>query len=101
MLQKLKQVLSKLDRPLTFLKTKQNVVIIQLFPKKNVLSVSYKGEVRTAQFNDTSLRRMMKGGKHFEDDTFNVFGAVVHLIADIIKQPLNVPNTQEKEDTAS
>jgi hypothetical protein len=71
--------------PINIFTTRQNVMIIQLYPKKEVLSVSYKGKVRTGKFNDDSIRRMLKGGKHFEKDTFSVFGAVVRLIDQIIK----------------
>lgn len=93
MLRKLaKKLFSK--APLTFFKTKQNVLIIQMYPKQQVMSVSYKGQVKTAQFHDDSIKQMLKGGKHFEEDTFNVFGAAVRLIAQIINY--KEPNAKEE-----
>jgi len=61
-------------------------MIIQLHPKKGAISVSYKGKVKTGKFTDNTIRRMLKGGKHFEKDTFSVFGATVRLIEQIINE---------------
>ncbi len=70
--------------PINIFTTRENVMIIQLYPKKGVLSVSYKGKVKTGKFSDNTIRRMLKGGNHFQKDTFSVFGAVVQLIEQII-----------------
>jgi hypothetical protein len=90
MLSKLTTALSALkaklpQSPARIFTTRENVMIIQLFPKKQAISVSYKGQVRKGRFDDDTIKRMLKGGKHFEKDTFSVFGAVVRLIEPIIK----------------
>jgi hypothetical protein len=88
MLSKITQALSalkaKFQNPIHIFSTKENVVIIQIYPDKQALSLSYKGQVKTAKFADNSIKRMLKGGKDFEKETFNVFGAVVRLIAQTI-----------------
>ena len=87
-----KKLFSK--NPLVFFKTRKNVLIIQMYPKEQVMSVSYKGQVKTAQFHDDSIKQMLKGGKHFEDDTFNVFGAAVRLVAQMINYKENGENKE-------
>lgn len=69
----------------TALLTKENVAIIQLHPKKRVVTVSYKGQVKTGHFENNSIRNMLHGGKDFEQHTMDVLGAVAKLLEQLIK----------------
>lgn len=83
--QKLSSLRSKyLDSPLNILSTRENVMIIQIHPKRRVISVSYKKNIKTAQFDDNAIHNMLHGGLEFEQNTFTVLGAVARLIAQII-----------------
>jgi hypothetical protein len=85
MWQKVTKLFSPKNNPLNVLTTRENVVIIQIHPKQQVVSVSYKKDVRTAKFSNNVIKNMLKGGLDFESNTFEVLGAVARLIAQIIK----------------
>jgi hypothetical protein len=69
-----------LNGPLHILKTRQNVVIIQLYPKQRVVSVSYKGDIKKGHFADNSIKSMLKGGMEFQENAEQVLGAVGKLL---------------------
>lgn len=79
-LKKLKTV-----KPLDVLGTRENVLIIQIYPKRRALSVSYKKQVKTATFTNNAIKNMLRGGLEFESNSFQVLGAAANLIAQIIK----------------
>jgi len=73
-------------RTLEFLSTRENVIIIQMYPKDRTLAVSYKKQVQTAQFGTNVIKNMMRGGIEFEKNSFEVFNAAAILLAQIIKK---------------
>lgn len=75
---------AKLPNPLSVLGTRENVLIIQIHPKRRAVSVSYKKQVKTAKFSNNAIKNMLKGGVEFESNSFQVLGAVANLIAQII-----------------
>jgi hypothetical protein len=86
MWQKVKKIFSK---PIDLFTSRGNTLIIQAYPKKNVLYVSYKGKVKTAYFHDETMRHMLKGGQDFDKfkkHTDRFLTAVGQLIAKNINE---------------
>lgn len=73
-------------RPLEFLRTRENVVIIQMYPKDRTLAVSYKGQVRTAQFGSNAMKNMMRSELEFQEHSLTVFQAAASLLLQIINR---------------
>jgi len=83
MLQKLKAILRK---PVEIFTTKGNTLIIQAFPKKNVLYVSYKGKVKSAYFHDNTMREMLKGNDKYKKHADRFLTTVGQLIQKTINE---------------
>jgi len=77
MLQKLKAIFRK---PVEIFTSKGNTLIIQAFPKKNVLYVSYKGKVKSAYFHDNTMRELLKGNDKYKKHADRFLTAVGQLI---------------------
>jgi len=67
------------SKPLHFFTTKQAVLIIQAYPKKGVVAVSYKGVIKKGKFDDNTMRNMMKNVR-FEKNAGEFLTAVGKLI---------------------
>jgi len=74
------------SRPLEVLKTRQNVIIIQMYPKDRAIAVSYKGQVRTAQFQNNDMKNMLRSHLDFEEYSFEVFQTAANLLMQIINR---------------
>ncbi len=61
------------------LTSKNNVLIIQAYPKKRRMAVSYKGKVVTSYFTDNTLHNMMTGVR-FRQNTESFLGAVAKML---------------------
>ena len=85
MWQNIKKLFTTL-RQIELFSSKGNTLIIQVFPKKNILYVSYKGTIKTAYFHDETLRHMLKGDKHFRKHTGRMFIAAGQLLEQIINE---------------
>lgn len=83
MLQKLKAWLNK---PVEIFTSKGNTLIIQAFPKKNVMYVSYKGKVKTAYFHDNTMREILKGGDKYKKHADRFLTAAGQLIQRVINE---------------
>ena len=83
MWQKVKKIFRK---PLDLFTTRGNTLIIQAYPKKNVLYVSYKGKVKTAYFHDETMRHMLKGNQDFKKFTDRFLTTVGQLIQKTINE---------------
>lgn len=87
MLSKVKKIFKDLIRkPIDLFTTKGNTLIIQAYPKKGVLYVSYKGKVKTAYFHDDTMRHMLKGDHHFKKHTDRFLTTVGQLINKTINE---------------
>lgn len=87
MWQKAKKIFSNLlNKPVEFFTAKGATLIIQAYPKKNLLYVSYKGKVKTAYFHDDTMRHMLKGNQDFKKFTDRFLTAVGQLIQKTIKE---------------
>lgn len=71
------------SKPLEFFTARGNTLIIQAYPKKSVLYVSYKGQVRTAYFHDETMVHMLKCNHDFKKHTDRFLSAVGQLIQQI------------------
>jgi hypothetical protein len=73
------------EAPIAIPHTDRNVVIITAFPKKRIVTVSYKGKDRRALLDDDSLRNMMNG-KNYDKNSLKVFQAVAMLLLPLTKK---------------
>jgi hypothetical protein len=71
------------SKPLHFFTSKQAVLIIQAYPKKGVVAVSYKGVIKKGKFDDNTMSNMMKGVR-FEQNAEQFLSAVAKLIHEAI-----------------
>ena len=78
----LKQKASKFIPPVPFFR--ENVLLIQAFPKKRTVSVTYKGTTKVGHFSDQTIRNML-AGRHFEKNTETFMGALAQLIQQLMK----------------
>lgn len=86
MIEKIKDLYQKATSlPMRVLSTKQNVVIIQLFPKNRTMSVSYKGQVKTGAFQDNTLKNLLHNGQDYDKDMLEVLGGIGNLLEQLIK----------------
>lgn len=69
--------------PLHIFRTRENVVLIHLYPKKRVIAVSYKGAVRKGVFDDNAIRNMM-ANNDFNKHAVEVLGAVGTLLEQLV-----------------
>jgi hypothetical protein len=79
-------VLTTFSKSVEIFTTKGNTLIIQAYPKKNVLYVSYKGKVKTAYFHDDTMRHMMKGDDKFKKHADRFLTTVGQLINKTINE---------------
>lgn len=75
-----------LTKPLELFSSKGNTLIIQVFPRKNILYVSYKGNIKSAYFHDDTLRHMFKGDHNFKKHTGRMFITAGQLLEQIINE---------------
>jgi hypothetical protein len=61
------------------------MLLIQVYPKKHVMAVSYKGKVVTANFTDNTLHNMVHNVR-FRKNTESFLGAVAKLLEQLIVQ---------------
>jgi hypothetical protein len=80
-----RKIKSFFSRPVTYFTTKQNVLIIQAYPKKHSVAVSYKGKVVTGFIADNTLHNMLRGVR-FRHNTESFLGAVAKLLEQLTKQ---------------
>lgn len=85
MFSKAKKILNSIiAKPIELFTSKGNTLIIQAYPKKGVLYVSYKGKVKSAFFHDLTMREMLKGGQDFDkykkhtDRFLTTVGQLIH-----------------------
>jgi len=81
MWQKLKTIFHK---PLPALVSRNNVLIVTAYPKKGIVTVSYKGKVTRGYFEDRTMENMMKGVR-FEKNVDEFLAAVGKLIYQVTK----------------
>ena len=74
------------QKPLGIMTTKQNIIIIQIHPKKRLVSVSYKGRVKTAYFNDNTLKNTLKGGIETDSNIISTLTPVAQLLKQLIQE---------------
>jgi hypothetical protein len=72
-------------KPILIPTTNRNVVIISMFPKKRVITLSYKGETKSALLDDDSLRNMVHGN-NYDKNSLKVFQAVAMLLLPLTKK---------------
>ncbi len=63
--------------------TDDNVLLIQAYPKRRTMAVSYKGKIKTGKFEENTIRNMLHG-KKFEKNTQTFVGAIARLIEQLI-----------------
>jgi len=85
MWQKLVRFFQTNIKPILIPVTNRNVVIISMFPKKNIITLSYKGETKQALLEENTLRNMMHG-KDYDKNSLKVFQAVAMLLLPLTKQ---------------
>ena len=60
--------------------TSENVILIAAYLKKGIVTISHKQNVKTARFDDNSLRHMLKNDKHQKASIEQFVIAVAQLI---------------------
>jgi hypothetical protein len=73
------------EKPIVIPHTNQNVIIITAFPKKRIITVSYKGQDRRALLDDDSLRNMVHG-RDYDKNSLKVFQTVATLLLPLTKK---------------
>jgi hypothetical protein len=63
---------------------KENMLLIQAFPKKRTVSVTYNGVTKVGYFGDNTIKKML-AGRHFKENTEQFLGAVGQLIKQLTK----------------
>lgn len=86
MLDWFKAKLHKLPNPLSILSTRENVIIIQIYPKRHAIAVSHKRRTKTAYIDDNSIKNMMRGGLAFDQNSYTVLKAAATLLKQIINE---------------
>lgn len=80
----LHKLFSAFSKPIQILTApRANTLIIQAFPNKSVLYVSYRGKVKSAYFHDNTLKNVLHG-KHYTKNANKFLSAVGQLIQQII-----------------
>jgi hypothetical protein len=64
---------------------KDNVLLITAYIKRGTLVITYKGKVKTAHFEDNTLRNMMKGVR-FRKHAESFVSAVAQLLEQLTKE---------------
>lgn len=94
-MQTLSVLKDKFLEPLSVLATKENVIIVQIHPKRRVIALSYKRTIKTAQFQDNSIKNMLKGGMEFRKNAEPVIIAIAQLLEQLIQgeymEDTNIP----------
>lgn len=81
----IRKALGRPEKPIVIPITNKNILIITAFLNKGVITASYKGTTKRGQFDDNTLRNMMKGIR-FEKSTNSFLGATAQLIKQITEE---------------
>jgi hypothetical protein len=72
-------------KPILIPITNRNVVIITMFPKKRVITVSYKGETKQALMDDNSMHNMVHD-HDYDKNSLKVFQTAAMLLLPLTKK---------------
>jgi len=76
---------TKKSEPLPAPMHKDNVLLITAYIKRGTIVMTYQGKVKTAHFEDNTLRNMMKGIR-FRKHAESFVSAIAQLLEPLTKQ---------------